>query len=377
MLVVAAVAGSVWSGAALLAASERRGRVHVAAEPPTPDGPLVSAVVPARNEARDIGDTIASLLAQTYEALELVVVDDQSSDATAEVAESAIGDDPRGRVIPGEEPPEGWLGKPWAAWQGVRATAGEWLLFSDADVRHEPTVLARALGLATRLDRCGISLLPRLRTGTLAEEIVLPAALTAISTFIAPGPLVRSPRSAVAISVGGWTLIRRDAYLAIDGHRAVADRVAEDVELARNAKAAGTPILLADGVELTSLRMYRGMSGLWRGWSKNAGFGVRGGAVAALASAVGLGVLAVAPPTATAVGLVGRQRGLAAIGAVGWIAQAALHALARPAVQTRGALAPAFPLGMTFLSAVALRGSVRRAGGGGTIWRGRRYVIAR
>jgi hypothetical protein len=374
-----ALASGVWVSAALLARSEKRRREVVAREPVTRGGggPLVSIVIPARDEADEIAQTVESLLAQTHEDIELVVVDDQSADGTATAAQDAIGDDPRARVLHGGAPPEGWLGKPWACTQGVLATRGEWLLFSDADVRHEPTALARALGLARRLEVEGVSLLPHIRTGSLAEQIVLPAALTAISTFVAPGPLVRSRRSRVAISVGGWTLITRAAYEAIGGHEAVSDRVAEDVELARNAKAEGVHIVLADGVELASLRMYRGLTGLWRGWSKNAGFGVRGGAGAALAGGVALGYLAMTPPTATVVGLVTGRRAVAAAGAAGWVAQAALHAMARPAVETRGVLSPAFPLGMSFLSAVTMRGSLRRAFGGGTVWRGRRYEEAR
>lgn len=375
-LISTTVASTVWIGAAALAAVEHGRRRAVAEESPAPDGPLVSVVVPARDEQRDIGDTVATLLAQTYRNLELIVVDDQSHDETAAQAAAAIGDDQRGRVVAGVTPPEGWLGKPWACAQGVEAAAGDWLLFSDADMRHEPTALARALGLALRTDLPGVSLLPLLRTGAIAEQVVLPAALTAISTFVAPGPLLRSPRSSVAISVGGWTLIRRDVYERIGGHAAVRDRVAEDVELARNAKAAGTPIALCDGVPLASLRMYRGLAGLWRGWSKNAAFGVRGGAAPALAGAIGLGLLALLPPVAT-LSASRRRRRLGAIGAAGWLAQAVLHAQARPAVETRAALAPAFPLGLLFLSAVSARAAVRRALGGGTVWRGRRYRSAK
>jgi len=243
-------------------------------------------------------------------------------------------------------------------------------------MRHEPTAVGCALAVAQRHELPGLSLLPRLRTGSQAEQVVLPAALTAISTFIAPGPLIRSRRSSVAISVGGWTLIRRGVYDRIGGHWAVRDRVAEDLELARNAKAAGAPIELCDGVPLASLRMYHGLGGLWRGWSKNAAFGVRGGPAPALAAAAVLGVIALAPPLAAIAAGPGR-RGLAAIGLVGWLAQAALHLQSRPAVETPAVLAPAFPLGMIFLAAVSARAAVRRVIDGGTVWRGRHYTSAR
>ena len=371
-----AASTSVWIVAAALAASERRRRIEVAAERPARDGPLVSIVVPARDEEGSIGETVESLLAQTYRNLELVVVDDESEDATTARAAAVIAADPRGRVVAGEAPPEGWLGKPWALVQGVAETSGEWLLFSDADMRHEPTAVGCALAVAQRHELPGLSLLPRLRTGSQAEQVVLPAALTAISTFIAPGPLIRSRRSSVAISVGGWTLIRRGVYDRIGGHGAVRDRVAEDLELARNAKAAGAPIELCDGVPLASLRMYHGLGGLWRGWSKNAAFGVRGGPAPALAAAAVLGVIALAPPLA-AIAAGPRRRGLAAIGLVGWLAQAALHLQSRPAVETPAALAPAFPLGMIFLAAVSARAAVRRVIDGGTVWRGRHYTSAR
>ena len=111
-------------------------------------GRLVSVIIPARNESSTIATVVGSILATTYHPIELLVVDDRSTDDTAAIVES-FGD-PRLRLVRGEELPEGWYGKPWACFQGYRAAKGEILLFTDADTRHAPELLGRAVGALVR-----------------------------------------------------------------------------------------------------------------------------------------------------------------------------------------------------------------------------------
>jgi hypothetical protein len=347
------------------------------AEPPLREGPLVSVVLPARDEERGVGAAVRSLRALDYAPLEVLVVDDQSRDGTAAAARAAAGGDPRVRVIDGEPLPAGWVGKPWACWQGVRAAGGRWLLFADADVVHAPDSLGRALALARRLGRGGVTLFPTIETAGAAERIVIPAAAAAIGAFVAPGPLARSPRSAVAIAAGGYLLIERDLYDRVGGHAGIRGRMVDDVTLAARVKAAGGLLVPAPAGRLARLRMYHGAREVWQGWSKNASFGVEGGALKALVGASLVAALAVAPVAAAAQGARRRDARLAAAGAAGTASLVALQRLTTWAVPTPLPYAATMPLGMVVLSAAAIRGALERMAGRGPRWRGRRYPLAR
>jgi hypothetical protein len=368
----------VWAGALALAAHERRAVPDAAREAPA-EGPLdVVAVVPARDEARDVGDCVASLLAQRPPLRRVVVVDDGSADGTAEVALAAGAGDPRLAVVPAGPLPAGWVGKNRACHVGVGAAGpAEWLLFTDADVVHGPGTLARTVGLARRTGRGGVTLMPRVVCGTRAERWVLPAALVAIGTFVAPGPLARSPRSHVAIAAGGYVLIRRDLYERVGGHAALRSRMVDDVTLAERVKRAGGLLVTADGSRLVSLRMYRGAGEVWAGWRKNASFAVAGPPPKAVVAALLLATAAVAPPLALAMGAARGRPRTAAWGLAGVAAQAALQRMAARNIPTPAGDAPTLPVGLLVLAAAAVRGAADRAAGRGALWRGRHYPAAR
>ncbi len=377
LLLAAGVACALWSAGAALAVHER-GRGHrLEEEPPLAPGPLVSVIVPARNEARGIGAAIRSLRALEYDHVEVLVVDDQSEDGTGAAARAAAGDDPRVRVIAGRPLPPGWIGKPWACWQGVREARGEWVLFTDADVVHAPDSLGRALAMARRLGRGGITLLPRIDSEGVAERAVIPAALVAIGTLVAPAPLARSRRSRVALAAGGYMLMTRALYDRVGGHAAIRGRMVDDITLAARVKAAGGLLVPVPGGHLARLRMYHGAREVWDGWSKNASFGAAGGPGRALAGAAALAALAVLPPAAAAVGLRRRDPALAATGLAGSAALVALQRLSSWAVPTPARYAPTLPLGLLVLSGAVARGAVGRLRGTGAVWRGRSYPLAR
>lgn len=371
------VAAAVWGGAVALALHERGAAPRPEREPAVREGPPVSVIVPARDEERGIGAAVRSLRALDYAPLEVIVVDDESGDDTGAAAREAAGGDPRVRVLTGAPLPAGWVGKPWACWQGVRAARGEWLLFTDADVVHAPDSLGRALALARRLGRGGATLFPTIEAVGAAERAVIPAAAAAIGAFVAPGPLARSPRSAVAIAAGGYLLVERSLYERIGGHAAIRDRMVDDVTLAARVKGAGGLLVPAPAGGLARLRMYHGAREVWQGWSKNASFGVEGGAAKALAGATTVAALALLPPAAVAAGVRRRDPGLAAAGLAGTGALVALQRLTTWAVPTPAPYAAAMPLGMTVMAAAAARGALERMAGAGPRWRGRRYPLAR
>ena len=373
----AGVAAALWAGAAALAVHERRVAPRADLEPPATPGPLVSVIVPARDEERGIGAAVRSLRALDYGNVEVIVVDDQSSDGTGAAAREAAGDDPRVTVISGAPLPEGWVGKPWACWQGVTRARGEWLLFTDGDVVHSPDSLGRTLAMARRLGRGGRTLLPTIDCVGAAERAVLPAALTAIATFVAPGPLARSARSRVAIAAGGYILMPRALYDRVGGHAAIRGRMVDDVCLAAAVKRAGSLLVPVPAGRLARLRMYHGAREVWDGWSKNASFAAAGGAAKGLVSAGTVAALAVLPVAAAVGGVRSRDPGLAAVGLGGGTALMTLQRLANWAVPTPARYAPTLPVGMLVLSGAAPRGALERMRGVGPRWRGRRYPLAR
>jgi chlorobactene glucosyltransferase len=231
--------------------------------------PLVSVIIPARDEERSIEQTVRRFLAQTYPNLEIVVVNDRSVDATADLL--ARFDDPRLTVIHGQDdPPEGWLGKPWALHQGSLRAKGELLLFVDADILYEPEAVAAAVARIEEREMAMLSLLPRLTVVGFWENVVIPNLAVFALTFL---PLWLANRTRlVLLSVGGGpgNLVRADIYRRVGGHEALRGAVVDDVGLARLLRQRGYRTEVARAEHLISVRMYHGLGETVRGFTKNA-----------------------------------------------------------------------------------------------------------
>ncbi|MDQ3209411.1 MAG: glycosyltransferase family 2 protein, partial [Gemmatimonadota bacterium] len=236
-------------------------------------GRLVSVVIPARNESSTIRTVLGSILATAYHPIELLVVDDRSTDDTGAIVET-FGD-PRLRLIRGEELPEGWYGKPWACYQGYRAARGEILLFTDADTRHAPGLLGRAVG--TLIDeRAGlVTVAPLQRCVTFWERVVMPQIWFLLALRYPPGAVNRARRERDVIANGQFILTTRQAYEAAGTHAAVRHEVAEDLALAQAFLRQGLKLHFAFAERLMETRMYLGLSHLVEGWSKNIYLGGR------------------------------------------------------------------------------------------------------
>jgi len=352
-----------WAWCVLVAVLDRRHRLSLDDVEPLADGPLVSVIVPARDEERGVQAAIASLAAQEYGALEVIVVDDESSDATATEARAAATD--RVRVVSGLPVPAGWVGKSWACHQGFELSRGEWLLFTDADIRHAPDTIGRALALVEARQVDGVTLLPLIETAGLVEQTIQPAAAVLIRSFVAPGPLVRSPRTPVAIAAGGFILVSRTAYEGVGGHEAMRHELVDDQVLAVSLKKAGTPLALAGSGGRVRVRMYVGARETLRGWRKNTSAGL-GGSVAIAAVLAGSGVASALAPTVAFV------RGPRLVGAFGLALQVAARAASNEVCPTPRRTWPLFPAGALSLSVISLVSSTDRLRGG-VVWRGRRY----
>jgi chlorobactene glucosyltransferase len=242
---------------------------------PPAAGPLLSVVVPARNESATIETVVRSVLASTYAPLELLVVDDRSTDDTAAIVQRIAREDHRLRLVRGEQLPEGWYGKPWACLQGYRAARGALLLFTDADTRHQPELLARAVG-ALRAERADlVTVAPRQRCESFWERVVMPQIWLLLGVRYHPARVNRARRERDVIANGQFILMPRESYEAVGAHGAVRQEVAEDLALAQAFYRAGRRIHFTFGERLMETRMYRSLPQLIEGWSKNVYLGGR------------------------------------------------------------------------------------------------------
>lgn len=239
--------------------------------PPT-QGASVSVIVPARNEAATIMTCLQGLEQQFIANLELVLVDDQSQDQTAELARSFVAQHLRICVIDGAALPEGWLGKSWACWQGAAQAHAEWLLFVDADVQLEPAMLRSIIAYAHQEQLDMLSLLPRIVAVSLLEQMVLPAFFYLLMG-IYPFEQVHDPRRP-AFALGQCVLIRRRVYEQLGGHAAVRNVIIEDVALAELVRQAGYRIAMRSAPALLSVRMYDSWAALTEGMTKHASVGM-------------------------------------------------------------------------------------------------------
>jgi hypothetical protein len=299
----------------------------------------VAVLLPLRDEADRVTPCLRSLLAQQgVPGLRIVVLDDGSTDGTADVVRAVAGDDPRVTLLTGVAPPPGWLGKPHACWQLATRTdpTVPVLAFVDADVVLTPYAVAAAV---TELRAAGAALLspyPRIVVRTAADRLVQPLLQWLWLTFLPLRAMERSPRPSLAAAGGQFLVVDRAGYLRAGGHASVADKVLEDIELARAVKRAGGRIALADGSALASCRMYESWPQLRDGYTKSlwASFGhpVAAGAVVTLLlllytapPVVAVGALAAGAPTvagaalaAYLLGVAGRAVSARATGGRGW-----------------------------------------------------------
>ena len=255
---------------------------HLARAPRRKEGaPLVSIIVPARDEERSLGEATRSKCLQDDPAFEVVVVDDRSSDGTRGILRRLEGEFPGTlRVVDGVEPPSDWLGKPHALDEGARAAKAmrpeEWLVFSDADVVFAPDLLARALAHAERHRLEFLTLLPQMDARTLGERLMVPTIPAAAFCYL-PGWLMNVPAARNFGGGGGvFNLIRRDLFDRIGGHEALKASVVDDIQLGRNARKAGGRTGLGLALDSISLRMYHGFPEIVKGLEKNGFFGLLG-----------------------------------------------------------------------------------------------------
>jgi len=250
------------------------------------NAPLISVCIPARNEERNIRACVEAVLAQDYPNLEVIVLDDRSTDATPEIlrkltleSDSLLSRQTREQapvlqIISGSDLPKGWAGKPYALFQASASAHGEWLCFVDADTFLSPKTLSSCYvkALATQADMFTIMTFQVL--GSFWEKTVMPLVMTALSVGFSPRK-VNDPNTKDAIANGQFILIKRSIYDAIGGYESVKDNIVEDKAISEQIKRNGHRLIVADGMKLVRTRMYTSLPEMWEGWTKNIYLGLR------------------------------------------------------------------------------------------------------
>ncbi len=270
---------------------------------PLSRAPKVSIIVPARDEESVVGTALESFLKLEYPDYEVILVDDDSTDRTGEIADEWARRPESGgklKVIHNHELPPGWRGKVHALHRAAQAASGEWLLATDADVVFHPAILRLAMARAMQEDAALVSLFPELEFGTMAERIVLPGFVFLLA-MVFPLRLINNPKSSRALAAGAFILMRRADFQALGGYEALRGTVIEDVRTAEMFKQGGRRICASLTRGLFRTRMYHGWREIWEGLSRSAFEGTGFSLVRVLAAVFVGNTLAVLPWAAGAV----------------------------------------------------------------------------
>ncbi len=324
--------------------------------------PKLTMVVPARDEAESIEGALAAKLSEGYPALEVMVVNDRSTDQTGAIAERCAAGDSRVRVTHISALPEGWLGKVHALQRGLEQSSGEWILFSDADVHLAPGTMTRLVAWAEANQVDHIAILPQVSSHGLLLSPVMTSFLRLFCTLI-PLFKVSDPRSKVAVGSGGFNLFRRSALARTPGLEWLKMDIADDMALGMMLKQAGGAQRVIVSQELVSLKFYPTMAVLCRALEKNGASGPAGLTIGA----------------ALVMGLVEAGWVAGAFGPLWWLAGStygvAMVTQWAHAHWLRVARWPAMVpgLGAVVLAGVVIRATILALMRGGVVWRGTFY----
>lgn len=338
--------------------------------------PLVSILVPARDEERGIARCVESLARQDYPRCEVLVLDDHSEDRTAAIVADLAARHPHVRLLRGEPLPPGWHGKAFACAQLAREAKGDWLLFADADTVHAAHCVSTTLAIAQRRHAALLTMIPRLVAGSFGEALLLPIALLTFACVLPLGLVMSSRTPMVAGAFGPFMLFRREEYERLGGHTAVRGEIVEDMALSRLVKRHGGRVVWVDGTGLVSARLYHGLREAWRGHAKSAFAALNYSLLGLLAGAPLCAAFLLAPYGFAAAAILSAHVGSIALF---WLPLCQIAAvLASYALALRRFR---MPLGMVLLHAVTVgaivlftvQSAYQATLGGGIIWKGRTY----
>jgi chlorobactene glucosyltransferase len=344
-------------------------------KPPEP-APLISVLIPARNEEANIGACLDSLRKQDYPYFEILVLDDSSTDGTAEVVARLASEDQRVKLLKGQPLPPGWAGKPFACHQLAQEARGSWLLFTDADTLHAPSVLRSVLGVALESDAALISGFPYQRTTSIWQKMAIPILFYFMLLSWMPfWWMQRSRRTLPSVAIGQFLFFSAREYRAIGGHEAVKSRILEDVWLGMEMARHRYKQVTLDLSKLVSCQMYTGFGPMWDGITRWLYMISSVSTLAFLVIMATVLLLFLAPFLWLIYGLLLAQPALA------WqvlvILQVAIVFLARFLTGRRFSQSKTsiilHPVGIAFLLLVGFYATYQHLRGGGVKWKGRVY----
>ena len=347
---------------------------------PPAAAPLVSVIIPARNEQRNIERCVRSVLATTYPSMEVIVVDDHSTDGTGDIARAIAEQDERLRVVAAPDLPAEWFGKQWACATGAHAARGTLLLFTDADTRHAPDLITRSVNALQNRRADLVTVVGHQEMHSFWERIVQPQFFgLLLLRFGGTEDVSNARRPADVIANGQFILVAREPYDAIGGHERVRDHVAEDLALAQEYVRSGRRIALVLGLNHLSTHMYASLGELVAGWGKNV---YAGGRYSVLGGRIGRALYPILLPTAPLVALAPPMAMLLAIfgflssawlawGAICFAVGVIVYAGAYVFMRASPLYAVLYPLGLLVVFIIALT-SVWR--GSRVQWKGRAYI---
>lgn len=231
--------------------------------------PLVSVLIPARNEANNIGTCLRSVLNQTYTNIEVIVLDDNSLDNTALVARLFASENSRLCLVRGLPLPLGWLGKNWACHQLAGYAHGQMLLFVDADVTLSPSAVSLAVKYILDYKLCMLSVFPTQIMNSFGEYMIVPLMNWMLLSFLPLRQVYSSLNKAFCAANGQFIMMDRQAYETINGHKAVKGEIVEDMKIANNIKSSGLRLMTLLGSDTVMCRMYKSRCEAYDGFSKN------------------------------------------------------------------------------------------------------------
>lgn len=358
-------------------------RITADRDPEAPrTGELVSVIIPARNEEGNIGLCLDAVKAQTYQDLEVIVLNDRSEDGTGAEIEARQADDPRIKMIPGEERPEGWMGKVWACHVAQQKAQGEVLLFIDADVRLEPEAVRQALAYLKANELGALSVFGRLIMVTFWEWVVQPVVGGLILQNNDPREVNDPDKVDKVMANGQFIMTTREAYDAVGGHESIKGEILDDVSYSRRCKEERVGFHVVYGRELFGCRMYASLGEIWEGWTKNLFAGLDFRLALTLIICVALLVIHVLPFVGLAV-----TGGLAAAGlmepldpllllfAANVVMAYVVYVLGLRLANYSVAYFWSYPLGMLVTVGLFANSARKIATGRGVSWKGRTYTL--
>jgi glycosyltransferase involved in cell wall biosynthesis len=334
------------------------------------DCPSMSILLAARDEEEKLPAALATLMEIDYPSLEVVAVDDRSTDATSRILDDFAALHPRLRVVHVTDLPRGWLGKPHALQKAYQAATGDWLVFTDADVRFRPDVLRRAVALARQQNLDHLSLLCDVEMVGFWEKALI-TFFVAVFHLATNPRMVGSHRSPFYVGIGAFQLVKRSAYEASGTHGRLAMEVIDDMKLGKLIKRSGFRSGVGISKDSVVVRWHSGFGNLIRGVTKNffAAFGYNLGFVAA--GIAGLLLLNVAP----FLGLIFGHGWIRIFAAIALVIAMGFYGGAAASMRVSPLYGLTFPLGSILLSYMLLRSTVVTLRQGGIVWRDTFYPL--